>query len=147
MTYGNAKIPEAMFEANAHDKTGIVEKIARESMDFLTKTLFIKGKLVPIGQEEWFVRNKERSMYDQQPIEAATMTSAYLKAFEKTSDGAYRQKARDSFDWFLGKNSQNQMVYDEATGGCFDGLTRTGVNANEGAESTISYLLARLSFI
>src|SRR3989344_2077642 len=147
LTYGNAKIPEALFEAQAQDKTGIVEKIAKESMDFLTKTLFINGKLVPIGQEKWFVKKEERSMYDQQPIEAAGMTSAYLKAFEKTNDTGYKQKDRDPFDWFLGKNSQNQMVYDEATGGCFDGLTKTGVNANEGAESTVSYLLARLSIL
>ena len=122
----------------------MAEKIARESMDFLTSTLFIDGMLVPIGQEKWFLKGEHRSLYDQQPIEALGMTAACLKAYEKTGDPQYRQKARDSFDWFLGKNSQGQMVYDEATGGCFDGLTRTGVNANEGAESTISYLLARL---
>lgn len=147
LTYGNAKIPEALFEARKQDKTGAVEKIARESMNFLTKTLFIDGKLVPIGQEKWFMKSKERSMYDQQPIEAAGMSIAYLKAFESTNEPEYRQKARDSFDWFLGKNSQNQVVYDEATGGCFDGLTRNGVNANEGAESTVSYLLARLTVL
>lgn len=147
LTYGNAKIPEALFEARKQDKTGAVEKIARESMDFLTRTLFIDGKLVPIGQEKWFMKSKERSMYDQQPIEAAGMSTAYLKAFESTNEPEYRQKARDSFDWFLGKNSQNQVVYDEATGGCFDGLTRNGVNANEGAESTVSYLLARLTVL
>ncbi len=147
LTYGNAKIPEALFEAQSHDKSGIVQRIAKDSMDFLTKNLFIGGKLVPIGQEKWFVKSRERSMYDQQPIEAAGMTTAYLKAFEQTGTQDYKQKARDSFDWFLGKNSQNQTVYDEATGGCFDGLTRTGVNANEGAESTVSYLLARLSIV
>ena len=120
------------------------ERIARESMDFLTKTLFIGGKLVPIGQENWYVKGKVRSIYDQQPIEAAGMTTAYLKAFEKTGEEQYLKKARASFDWFLGKNSGNQVLYDESTGGCFDGLTRKGVNANQGAESTISYLFARL---
>jgi len=144
LTYGNSCIPQALFEANAIDGTGKAGKVARESMDFLTKTMFINGKLMPIGQEKWYIKNQERSLYDQQPIEAAGMTVAYLKAYQKTQEHGYLAKARDSFDWFLGKNSMNQVVYDEATGGCFDGLTRTGVNANEGAESTISYLLARL---
>ncbi|HLC79116.1 MAG TPA: glycosyltransferase family 4 protein [archaeon] len=144
LTYGNSRIPEALFEAKQHDKSGIAERIARESMDFLTKTLFIGGKLVPIGQENWYVKGKVRSIYDQQPIEAAGMTTAYLKAFEKTGEEQYLKKARASFDWFLGKNSGNQVLYDESTGGCFDGLTRKGVNANQGAESTISYLFARL---
>lgn len=145
LTYGNSRIPEALFDAHGYDKSGLAAKIARESIDFLTKTLFIGGKLVPIGQDKWYVKGMERSLYDQQPIEAAGMTTAYLKAFEKTSDSTYLKKARASFDWFLGKNSMNQVVYDEATGGCFDGLTPNGVNANEGAESTVSYLYARLS--
>ncbi len=145
LTYGNSRIPEALFEAHPIDRTGMASKIARESMDFLTSTLFIGGKLVPIGQEKWFMKDMERGLYDQQPIEAAGMTTACLKAHEKTSNADYLRKARESFDWFLGKNSASMMVYDEATGGCFDGITRSGVNANQGAESTISYLMARLS--
>lgn len=145
LTYNNSRIPEALFESQDYDKQGRAKEIARESLEFLTNVLFIDGKLVPIGQEKWHMKDKERSHYDQQPIDAAGMTGAYLTAFRKTNEKKYLQKARDSFAWFLGKNSANQMVYDEATGGCFDGITRQGVNSNEGAESTISYLLARLS--
>ncbi|MBI4209993.1 MAG: glycosyltransferase family 4 protein [Candidatus Diapherotrites archaeon] len=147
LTYGNATLPEALFEAAIFDSTGMAEKVARESMDFLTRTLFIDGKLVPIGQEKWYTKGEERAMFDQQPIEAGGMTVAYRKAFERTGDHAYARKARESFDWFLGKNSMNQAVYDETTGGCYDGLTPNGVNANQGAEATISYLLARLMVV
>jgi len=146
LTYGNSRMPEALFEAQAYYKDKRMKKIATDSIDFLTKILFIKGKFVPIGEEKWFVKDSERSYFDQQPIEAAEMTSAFRKAYKKTGDPEYLKKSRNAFDWFLGKNSHDQMVYDESTGGCFDGLTRTGVNANQGAESTISYLTARLSF-
>ncbi|MEK6957905.1 MAG: glycosyltransferase [archaeon] len=145
LTYGNSVIPESLFEAAPQNGLETAMEVAKKSLNFLTKTLFINNKFVPIGQEAWYLKGEERSVYDQQPIEAGTTTTAYLKAFEKTGDESYRKKAREAFDWFLGQNSANQVVYDEATGGCFDGITRTGVNANEGAESTISYLLARLS--
>ncbi|MCR4335655.1 MAG: glycosyltransferase family 4 protein [archaeon] len=145
LTYGNSRMPEALFEAQDHFNDVRVPKIAKESMDFLTDTLFIKGKFVPVGQEKWFVKNEDRSFFDQQPIEAAEMTTAFVKAYEKTGNQNYLKKARNTFDWFLGKNSHNQMVYDESTGGCFDGLTKTGVNANQGAEAIVSYLIARLS--
>lgn len=145
LTYGNFIIPEALIVASAHDESGRASEVAMSSMAFLTKTHFINGKLVPIGQDGWFVKDEERAYYDQQPIEAAGMTSAYLKAYSVTNNADYLQKAKDSFEWFLGRNSINQMVYDDSTGGCFDGITRNGVNLNQGAESTICYLNARLS--
>ncbi len=144
LTYGNSIIPEALFEAGKIDKTGSLEKVAKTSMDFLTKTHFIDGKLVPIGQDGWFKKDQERSLYDQQPIEAGGMTVAYLKAFKSTGDKDYLTNSRKSFEWFLGRNSSNQMVYDDSTGGCFDGITKTGVNLNQGAESLLAYLSARL---
>ncbi|MBU0662408.1 MAG: glycosyltransferase family 4 protein [Candidatus Diapherotrites archaeon] len=144
LTYDNSKIPEALFESLKYGGDSARE-IAKESLSFLTETMFINGMLVPIGQEKWYIRGKKRGHYDQQPIEAAGMTAAYLSAYGSTGEKKYLANAHNSFDWFLGKNSANMEVYDEASGGCFDGITRNGVNANEGAESTVSYLLARLS--
>lgn len=145
LTYANATIPKALFEASNFDKKGRALEIAKLSLDFLTKTHFMGGKLVPIGQDGWFVKGKKRALYDQQPIEAAEMTRAYLKAFEITKNEEYLENARDSFEWFFGRNSLGMVVYDDSTGGCFDGITRTGVNLNQGAESTLVYLEARLS--
>ena len=147
LTYSNSVLPEALFEAEKFDKTRKARKIAVASLDFLTKTHFINGKLVPVGQDGWFRKNGRRAFYDQQPIEASTLTTTYLKAFNATNDSSYLSNARKSFEWFLGRNTMNQMVYDESTGGCFDGITRNGVNLNQGAESTISYLNARLSIV
>ncbi|MFH1587523.1 MAG: glycosyltransferase family 4 protein [Candidatus Diapherotrites archaeon] len=145
LTYGNSIIPEALFEAGKFDETGKTGKVAATSMDFLTKTHFIGEKLVPIGQDGWFKKDQERSFYDQQPIEAGGMTIAYLKAYNATGDRDYLANSRKSFEWFLGRNSSNQMVYDDSTGGCFDGITSNGVNLNQGAESLLAYLNARLT--
>jgi glycosyltransferase involved in cell wall biosynthesis len=145
LTYGNSILPEALFVVQRLDRTKRAAKVAAASLDFLTRTHFMDGILVPVGQEGWFIKNGRKAVYDQQPIEAATMTTAYLKAFEATGNSKYTKNARKAFDWFLGRNTIKQMVYDESTGGCFDGITRTGVNLNQGAESTISYLNARLS--
>jgi hypothetical protein len=49
------------------------------------------------------------------------------------------------FTWFLGNNHLNQIIYNPCTGGCYDGLEDHYVNLNQGAESTVSYLMARLT--
>ena len=83
-------------------------------------------------------------MYDQQSVEASCMVEAALAAFRVTGNDDYRTAARTIFDWFLGKNSQGVVVYNTDTGGCYDGITLQGLNLNEGAEATVSYLIARL---
>jgi uncharacterized protein YyaL (SSP411 family) len=81
-------------------------------------------------------------MYDQQSVEAASMTEAALSAYQETGNRYYKTMARTIFDWFLGKNTQSVYVYDSATGGCHDGITEKGLNLNEGAEATVCYLSA-----
>ena len=83
-------------------------------------------------------------MYDQQSVEAASMTEAMLSAYHAAGNLSYKKSARIIFDWFLGKNTQNLMVYNYTTGGCYDGITEKGLNLNEGAEATVSYLSARI---
>ena len=83
-------------------------------------------------------------MYDQQSVEAFCMTEATLAAYHATGKEEYREKAQIIFEWFLGRNSKSVMVYNAETGGCYDGITPSGLNLNQGAEATVSYLLARL---
>lgn len=83
-------------------------------------------------------------MYDQQSVEASSMMEAALTAFNVTGNEEYRKKAHLIFEWFLGKNSKGVMVYNPKTGGCYDGITPSGLNLNQGAEATVSYLMARL---
>ena len=106
--------------------------------------MFIDGELSPIGQNGWYKRNGDRAFFDQQPLDASSMVRTYITAYKVTGEKQYYDKAVLSFNWFLGKNHLKQMIYDENTGGCFDGLGKHTVNLNQGAESTISYLLVRL---
>ena len=83
-------------------------------------------------------------MYDQQSVEAAVMTEASVSAFRETGDTNYRLAALSIFNWFLGKNTLNLAVYNSDTGGCYDGITPTGLNLNMGAEAIVCYLSAAL---
>lgn len=113
-------------------------------MNFLSNICIVDGNLSPIGQNGWYNRNGKRAFFDQQPVDVSSMVQTYLIANSITKNKDYYQKAILSFNWFLGKNHLNQMIYDETTGGCFDGLGKYSVNLNQGAESTIAYLMARL---
>jgi hypothetical protein len=144
LTYDNARLPEALFEAYSITGNGAYLKTAEESMGFLVDTQIIKDKFIPIGNNGWFTRGGKRAMYDQQPLEACAMVEASVDAFYAIKDKRYLKLAGKVFDWFLGKNTNRVMVYNSINAGCFDGITPTEVNRNQGGESSISYLLARL---
>ncbi len=144
LTYSNAKLPEALFFAYDLTKNQKYLEVAEKTLRFLSELLFFKGYLTLVGQNGWYNRNGERAFFDQQPLDASSMVQTYLTAYNTTGKKEYYKKAVLSFNWFLGKNHLNQMVYDDNTGGCYDGLCKDSLNLNQGAESTISYLLARL---
>lgn len=145
LTYSNGKIPEALFMAYDVTKNEKYLEVAEKSLNFLSSLLILDGKLVLIGHRGWYKRGSERAFYDQQPVDASAMVQVYTTAYKITGKQEYYDNAFLAFQWFLGRNMLNQMVYDEATGGCFDGLLPNCINLNQGAESTISYLIARLS--
>ena len=144
LTYVNARLSQALFRAYSIIGDERYLQIAKESFDFLVEVQVIDEKFVPIGNKGWYKRGGQRALYDQQPIEASCMVEAALTAFHLTNEKKYQRVAYIAFDWFLGKNTQNVMVYDPTTGACYDGITPQGLNLNQGAEATISYLLARL---
>ena len=145
LTYSNYKIPEALFAVSSILKDKKYLQVAEESIDFLAKVSFDKEYYNAIGQDGWYFRNGKRAYFDQQPEDAASAVEALVQAFKTTSNKKYAGEAKLAFGWFLGKNHLNQMIYDEATGGCYDGLGKQSINFNQGAESTISYFLARLA--
>jgi len=118
--------------------------VAKKTLDFLSNIVFVEGYFAPIGQSGWYRKNGKRTFFDQQPLDASSMTLACLTAYDITQDNDYYRKAILAFNWFLGKNHLKQMIYNETTGGCHDGLGKYSINLNQGAESTISYLMARL---
>ncbi len=144
LTYDNARLTQALFLAYSMVKKQQFLDVAQESMDFLLKTQMIDGVFVPIGNDGWYKRGGNRPLYDQQPLEAAAMVDAAVDGYYVTKDRHYLDAANTVFGWFLGKNSRNVVMYNADTGGCYDGLATDFVNRNQGGESSISYLLARL---
>jgi hypothetical protein len=144
LTYDNARLPQALFEAYMITGKQAHLDVAKKSMDFLLNTQMVDNKFVPIGNNGWYTRGGERAIYDQQPLEATAMAEAAIDAFYATKEERYAKIAYFAFQWFLGRNTRKLMMYNPETAGCFDGLTPEKVNRNQGAESSISYLMARL---
>ncbi|KKN30963.1 hypothetical protein LCGC14_0828860, partial [marine sediment metagenome] len=145
LTYSNSKLPEALFFCYKTTKDDRYLLIAKESLDFLISLTFKDGKFAPIGQNGWHHKNGHSASHDQQPVDAASMVQTLTVAFDITKEDRYMKLTIEAFHWFLGKNSLNQEVYNNLTGGCHDGVGENSLNMNQGAESSISYLLARLS--
>ncbi len=145
LTYSNAVLPEALLLG--HEQTGNSEylDVGIKALDFLIGQTFLEGVYVPIGQDGWQHKTGERRYFDQQPEDASAMACALATAYTITKKETYRELIHEAFNWFLGDNSLKQVVYDRATGGCYDGLGAGQINLNQGAESTTSYLLARLA--
>jgi hypothetical protein len=145
LTYCNGRLPQALFEAYKLFRDEDYLKIAKNSFNFILKVQMSKGLFMPIGNNGWYKRGGLRAIYDQQSVEASCMVETALTAFRATHNNHFKTEARTIFSWFLGKNIQGLKVYDPNTGGCYDGITAEGLNLNQGAEATISYILARLN--
>lgn len=145
LTYSNSVMSEALFSAYVSFGNKKYLYVAEKTLAFLTGINFRKKYYEPIGQRGWFVYNEKRSLFDQQPEDAATMVLTQMTAYRTTGDEKYERYAHKAFEWFLGFNHLNQLVYDESSGGCHDGLGEHSLNFNQGAESTVMYLLARLA--
>jgi len=145
LTYSNAVFPEALLLG--HEQTGNSEylEMGVKSLDFLIRQTFLEGIYAPIGQDGWHHKTGERRYFDQQPEDTSAMTCALRTAYALTGKEIYHKLMHEAFNWFLGDNSLKQVVYDRTTGGCYDGLGEGQINLNQGAESTTSYLLARLA--
>ena len=146
LTYGNSLLPEAML--CAYLSTGITEykTIAKESFTFLLSKIFVDEKIKVISNKGWHLKDKiaETIVGGEQPIDVAYTILALEKFYDVFKEDEYKQKIKNAFNWFLGDNHLHQIVYNPCTGGCYDGVEEHNVNLNQGAESTVSYLLARM---
>ena len=116
-----------------------------KSLDWLVKIQTEKDHFVPIGNNGWYKKGKEMARFDQQPIEAQSIIDAAIEAYYITEDKKWIDIVLMCFRWFLGDNDLKIPLYDPATGGCKDGLMPDGVNQNEGAESTLAWILSLIS--
>ena len=142
LTYANGKLAHALILSGQwmyHQE--MLEK-GLAALEWLTELQLGEGYFVPIGNKNWFIRGETRARFDQQPLEAHSMIEACVEAFNVTRDKKWIEKAISCFNWFLGDNDLHVSLYNPRTGGCGDGLVPDGVNQNEGAESTMSWLLS-----
>ncbi|MCK5031666.1 MAG: hypothetical protein KAR64_09375, partial [Thermoplasmatales archaeon] len=141
VAYGNACIPEALIVAGDWFGNRKLTNQGLKSLEWLLNIQTAKkGHLSIIGNKKWYKREGKKSAFDQQPIDAAALTKACYNTYIITKDKKWLDGIWKSFHWFLGKNDHDEMLYDFTTGGCKDGLTSSGVNQNQGAESTLSWL-------
>jgi len=145
LTYCNAALPHALLLCGHAIPNAAMTEAGLESLSWLADLQHADtGHFIPIGSNGFYPQGGKRAVFDQQPVEAQTMVSACLEAYQITLDKRWRKEARRVFEWFLGRNSLNLPVYDPTTGGCRDGLHPDRVNENQGAESTLAFLQALL---
>ncbi len=146
LSYSNARLSQALILAGGRSKNRKMIAAGIESLQWLAAAQHCGDPetFVPIGSSECFSLGGEKPRFDQQPVEACATVSACLEAYKLTNEVRWRDEAHCAFRWFLGKNDLQAPLYDAITGGCKDGLHPDRVNENQGAESTLSFLMALL---
>jgi glycosyltransferase involved in cell wall biosynthesis len=146
LAYSNARLPQALIRAGMRSANGEMISAGLEALQWLAtvQRCEIKGHFVPIGSHGFYSKKTEKARFDQQPVEACAVVSACLQAYRATGKGRWRKEAWSAFNWFLGDNDLQIALYDPTTGGCRDGLHPDRANENQGAESTLSFLMALL---
>jgi glycosyltransferase involved in cell wall biosynthesis len=146
LAYGNARLSQALLVVGSACGNERMLSAGLDSLAWLMETQRCpdNGHFVPIGSQGFYPRGGDQARFDQQPIEAAGAVSAGLQAYRVTQDSRWRAEAWSAFNWFLGDNDLQLALYDSETGGCRDGLHPDRANQNQGAESTLSFLMALL---
>lgn len=146
LSYSNARLSQALLIAGWQSENQRMLEVGCESLHWLVSVQH-QGEedlFVPIGSRGFFTQDGEKARFDQQPVEACATISACLQAFRLTREKHWLDEAWCAFRWFLGENDLQIPLYDAVTGGCRDGLHPDRVNENQGAESTLSFLMSLL---
>jgi glycosyltransferase involved in cell wall biosynthesis len=146
LSYSNARLSQALILAGWRSDNQRMIEAGMDSLKWLVAEQHRDDReiFVPIGSSGFFVEGNDKARFDQQPVEACATVSACLEVHRLTEEGYWLEEARRVFRWFLGKNDLQVQLYDASTGGCRDGLHPDRVNENQGAESTLSFLMALL---
>ena len=145
LTYGNAVLPEALILASKITGNKLYQEVALKTFDFLLETTFSDDGIEVVSNQGWHHRGEDKTPFGEQPIEITYTILALQSFYTITKNKAYAAKMEVAFNWFLGQNHLKQIIYNPVTGGCYDGLEEHQVNLNQGAESTVCYLLARMT--
>ncbi len=144
MTYANSILPEAMLYAYLSTGKEPYKRAALQTFDFLLSKMFVDGELRVISNRGWYQKGSEPNRYGEQPIDVFCLIQTLDIFYKIFNIPHYNDMMKKAFGWFLGDNHLSQIVYNPLTGGCGDGLEKENVNLNQGAESTVVYLMARL---
>jgi glycosyltransferase involved in cell wall biosynthesis len=143
VTYCNARLPQALIATASWTGDAEMAATGLRSLEWLTTIQRTpEGYFAPVGTNGFFERGSTAAVFDQQPVDACATVSACMHAFRTTGDQRWADQARRAFTWFLGQNQLHQALYDPLSGGCRDALHVDRLNENQGAESTLSFLLA-----
>jgi len=145
LNYANGKLPHALLLSGHRMQRNDMIDMGLRSLKWLLTIQTEDGHFVPIGNNGWYEQGGPRARFDQQPIEANAMIEACVEAFNITRDKTWIDNAVMCFNWYLGHNDLNLPLYDPKTGGCRDGLMADGINQNEGAESSLAWLLSLMT--
>ena len=149
LTYDNAILPLALLHACEITGDEATRRVALESLRLLESLSFRGGLLSPVGNQGWYHQGQagEVPLFDQQAIETMAMVLMYRQAYQATHEPAFIEQMFVSYQWFLGENILRVPLYDPETQGCCDGLQATALNRNQGAESTLAYLISHLTVL
>ena len=144
LAYSNARLPQAVLITGRRTSDALMVSAGLGALNWLCETQRSPGNdhFVPIGSQGFYRKGREKARFDQQPVEAGGAVSACLEAYHVTGEARWLSEACSAFNWFLGKNDLQIALYDPSTGGCRDGLHPERVNQNQGAESTLAFLMA-----
>src|SRR4029077_16414114 len=143
LSYDNAKLPHALIASGRSGGTPRGLSLGLQTLGWLVEQQKSPtGYFRPIGSNGFYHKDRERAQFDQQPIEAHATLTACIEAYHASDDPAWLHETRLAFEWFLGGNDLALDLYDAKTGGCYDGLHEDRVNLNQGAESTLAFLLS-----
>jgi glycosyltransferase involved in cell wall biosynthesis len=147
LSYSNARLSQALILAGWRSENSRMIASGIESLEWLVATQHFGDNeiFVPIGSNGFFAEGHDKARFDQQPVEACATICACIETYKLTRESRWLEEAQRTFRWFLGKNDLQVPVYNAATGGCRDGLHPDRVNENQGAESTLSFLMALLA--
>ena len=145
LNYANGKLPHALLLSGQWMQRGDMVDMGLRSLKWLLSVQTEDNHFVPVGNSGWYEKGGTKARFDQQPIEANAMIETCVEAYNITRDKTWFDNAVMCFNWFLGHNDLNMPLYDPKTGGCRDGLMADGINQNEGAESTLAWLLSLMT--
>jgi glycosyltransferase involved in cell wall biosynthesis len=143
LTYANSILPESLVYAYIETGDSVYKDIAKTSFDFLLNNTFNENGIKVISNKTWLKKGESAALHGEQPIDVAYTILALSRFYKVFKNENYLYKMQQAFNWFLGNNHLQRVIYNPCTGGCFDGLEEDHVNLNQGAESTVSFLMAR----